>query len=365
MPTTLYADPVRTAKTTESPTGLRYMARQPILDLRGQVYAYELLFRGAAENVFRGDSDQATRSMLDSTLLFGLDRLTNGATAFINCTPEALTESFVGVLQPGLTVLEVLETVEPTPAVIAACQNLKKLGFRIALDDFRWSDAQRPMVELADYIKVDFLQSDERERAMLAGKLHNSSAVMLAEKIETPEEYARARAEGYTLFQGFHFCRPQLMKNRDLAPNSLTKIALLKELHKDPFDQRAIVDLVQRDAALAYRLLRLANSPVFAIRREVRSVRAALIAVGEETFRRMATLTIAGSMTTGRSPEILRIALSRARFCELAARLSSRNANGPVAGFDGGVDRYAAARRRVAGGVAGGGERAPHFPELD
>ena len=103
--------------------GLRYVARQPILDLRGRVHGYELLFRNGPELVFRGDGDLATRTMLDNTVIFGLDRLTSGLPAFVNCTREALVENLVRVLPSGMTVLEILENIEPTHEVVEACRN--------------------------------------------------------------------------------------------------------------------------------------------------------------------------------------------------------------------------------------------------
>ena len=136
--------------------GLRYVARQPILDLRGRVHGYELLFRNGPEAVFRGDGDLATRTMLDNTVIFGLDRLTCGLPAFVNCTREALIDNLVRVLPSGMTVLEILENIDPTPDLLQACRNLKAAGYRLALDDFTWRPGIEPLVEMADYIKVDF-----------------------------------------------------------------------------------------------------------------------------------------------------------------------------------------------------------------
>src|ERR1035437_7833367 len=137
--------------------GLRYVARQPILDLRGRVHGYELLFRAGPEASFRGDGDLATRTVLDNTVIFGLEKLTGGLSAFVNCTGESLTEDLVHILPPSMTVLEILESLEPTPSLIAACRKLKAKGFRLALDDFTWKPKFDPLVELADYVKVDFL----------------------------------------------------------------------------------------------------------------------------------------------------------------------------------------------------------------
>src|ERR1700677_3893605 len=135
---------------------LRYVARQPILDRNARVHGYELLFRAGPEAGFRGNGDIATRTMLDNTVIFGLEKLTGGLPPFVNCTRESLTEELVNVLPPSMTVLEILETLEPTPELITACRKLKDAGFRLALDDFTWEQKFDALVELADYIKVDF-----------------------------------------------------------------------------------------------------------------------------------------------------------------------------------------------------------------
>ena len=305
----------------DAPGGLRYVARQPILDLRGRVHGYELLFRAGPEAVFRGDGNFATRTMLDNSMLFGFDKLTGGLPAFVNCTAESLTERLVDILPPSMTVLEILETVDPTPEVISACIKLKETGFRLALDDFIWSPNWAPLVELADYIKIDFMLLDAPAREQLRKHLKNAAVAMIAEKVESQQEYQQACKEGFTYFQGYYFCRPVLIKGRRIPANRLFHIQLLELLKHDPMDLKRVGDLVKRDASLAYRLLRLVNSPICAIRAEVRSIQAALVQVGEDAFRRIATVAIGSELNANRPPEILRMAFVRGRFCELAARL--------------------------------------------
>jgi c-di-GMP-related signal transduction protein len=303
----------------EEAESVRYFARQPILNLHGKVHGYELLFRSGPEAVFRGDGELATRTMIDNTVLFGLGRLTSGLPAFVNCTADTLTSDVIHILPAGMTVLEVLETVEPTPALVGACRKWKAAGYRVALDDFTWKPGMEPLVELADYIKVDFAVSGREERRTLLNRLQDATVALIAEKVETEEQYIEAREEGFTLIQGYYFCRPALMKSRKVPANKLSQVEILRLLQDDSIDLRQLAQQVKRDTALTYRLLRLINSPVCAMRQEVRSVQGALIAVGEETFRRMATLAIANELNAGQPEEVLRTAFVRARFCELAA----------------------------------------------
>ena len=298
---------------------MRYVARQPIMDLRGRVHGYELLFRAGREAAFRGDGDMATRTMLDNSVLFGLEKLTGGLPAFVNCTRESLMGEMVQVLPSGMTVLEILEGLEPTPDLIAACRKLKSEGFRLALDDFTWKPGVEPLVHMADYIKVDFLQTSFVERQVVLHQLNGAHVALVAEKIETQEEFTQARQEGFTLFQGYYFCRPALIENHRIPENSLTHIEIMQHLRGKVIDVRKLTALLKRDASLTYRLLRLVNSPMCAMRQEVRSIQAALLAVGEDTFRRIAMLAIASELNSGRPAEILRMAFVRGRFCELAA----------------------------------------------
>jgi c-di-GMP-related signal transduction protein len=303
----------------ERSDNLRYVARQPILDLRGRVHAYELLFRAGPEAVFRGDSHQATSTMLDNAVIFGLERLTGGLPAFVNCTPEALTEDLVDVLPTGMTVLEVLETVEPTPQVIEACRKLKSTGYRLALDDFVWDPKFDPMVALADYIKVDFVLTGREERLKLFQRLSGRPVAMLAEKVETQAEYQQALKEGFTLFQGYYFCRPELVGNRKIPSNRMVHFEMLQLLQSEDIDLEKASRLMERSPSLTYRLLRLVNSPAYAVRRAVGSIQEALLAVGEKTFRRVMTLAIASALNGQQPMEILRMAFVRSRFCELAS----------------------------------------------
>jgi EAL and modified HD-GYP domain-containing signal transduction protein len=314
-----------TAGESETGTNIRYLARQPILDLRGKMHAYELLSRNGPDAAFFGDGERASRTMIDNTVVFGFARLTGGLPAFINCTESTLTSDLINILPSSMTVLEVLETVEPSDKVIKACRDLKAAGYRLALDDFTWKPGMERLVELADYIKVDFLLSDEQARRELLHRLRGITVALLAEKVETQEEYLKARDEGFTLMQGYYFCRPVLMANRELPANRLSQLEILRLLQDETIDAYQLEQQVKHDVSLTYRLLRLANSPVWAYRQEVHSVRDALIVVGEVNFRRLAAVAIASELNAGQPHELLRMAFIRARFCELAARLCGLN----------------------------------------
>jgi EAL and modified HD-GYP domain-containing signal transduction protein len=220
-----------------------------------------------------------------------------------------------------MTVLEILETLEPTPSLVAACCKLKASGFRLALDDFVWAPKFAPLVQLANYIKVDFRLTGRAERRRLLGRLRDKAIAMLAEKVETQEEYLQACEEGFTLFQGYYFCRPVLMKNRKIPANRLFQLEILQLMRGGDMDLRKVTEMVKRDASLTHRVLRLVNSAAFAVRQEVSSIQTALMLVGEVTFRRIATLAITSELSAGQPTEVLRMAFVRGRFCEVGAGL--------------------------------------------
>jgi EAL and modified HD-GYP domain-containing signal transduction protein len=310
------------ADSAQKQTGeLRYVARQPILDLRGKVHGYELLFWNGREPIIRAGSDVATRTMLDNTVIFGLEELAHGQQAFVNCTADSLTEEWVQVLPPKMTVLELPAETESTPELLAACRKLKAIGFRLALSDFTGKPQTKALADLADYVKVDIVHLDALERRNLPGKLDGSWARLVAQNVETQEQYGLACREGFELFQGYYFCRPEPLESHRIPGNQLVHLEILEVLQNETVDLTRLSQLVMCDAALTYRLLRLVNSPLCAMRQEITSVQSALMLVGESIFRRIAMLAIASDFNANQPAEILRMAFERARFCELAAGL--------------------------------------------
>ena len=308
----------------EAGDGVRYVTRQPILDLHSKVHAYELLFSSGSGRAFRGDREMAARTLLDSTVIFGLEKLTCGLPGFVKCTAEMLAGTLVEMLPAAMTVLEIVDPADASPELMSACRNLKAAGYRLALDQSKWEPQAKPLVgplaKMADYLKVDFSRTNPRERQTLRGQASDTKATLVAEKVETQEQFRSARDEGFALVQGYYFCRPVVLGSRQVPANRLSQLEILRLLKDDSLNLHKLTQLVKRDATLTFRLLRLINSPVCAMPQQVHSVQAALLAVGEETFRRMATVAITSEMNMGQPLELLRMAFVRGRFCELAAR---------------------------------------------
>jgi c-di-GMP-related signal transduction protein len=301
--------------------GQRYVARQPIFDRALKVFGYELLFRNGLQDYFDADPELAACSTLDSSLLFGLNTLCDGRRAFVNCTREVLLKDLITLLPSNQTVVEVLETVEPDERIIAACQRLKEAGYVIALDDFAPNDPRAALGDLADIIKIDIRATTPDERAEILRTFGQRKCRMLAEKVETPQEFREAREAGFIYFQGYFFCRPELMMAREVPASRLHYLRLLEVVSRPELDFRDLERLIKQEASICYRLLRYLNSPVFGFAREIQSVRHAMIILGERELRRWIRLVVAVSAAEQSCSELVLMGLARARFCEL---LSSR-----------------------------------------
>ena len=304
--------------------GQRFVARQPVLDRAQKVFGYELLFRNGIEDYFHSDPDLASRSTLDSSLLFGLSTLCHNSRAFVNCTEQVLVKDLVTLLPPEQTVVEILESVSPDDRVIAACKRLKEAGYLIALDDFGMSDPRTPLCGFADIIKIDVRATRLEERAGMLRRLGSPRCKMLAEKLETPHEFFQARNMGFTYFQGYFFCKPEVVVGREVPASRLRYLRLLEMVSRPEIDLRELEKLLKQEASICYRLLRYLNSPVFGFSLEIKSVRHAMAILGERELRRWIRLVVAVGAAEQGCSELVLMGLTRARFCELlSARLKS------------------------------------------
>ncbi|HEY1469607.1 MAG TPA: HDOD domain-containing protein [Candidatus Acidoferrum sp.] len=294
----------------------KFIARQPILDTRLQVFAYELLFRGGPQNSFQPFANAASSVIADSITLFDLDMLTGHARAFVNVDETALRLGAPRLLPAERIVVEILETVRPTQEILGACRELRSAGYQLALDDFVDSPEIAPLVEFASFLKIDFQMFDGRARRALAQKYMDKDIRLLAEKVETESEFREARDLGFSYFQGYFFCKPAMVETREIPGNKAIQLQLLAAVAAPELRFDIIENLLKQEPSLLYRLLRYLNSPILGLRSEVRSVRHAIVLLGENEFRRWASIFAIISMSAGKSPELVRTALTRAFFCE-------------------------------------------------
>jgi c-di-GMP-related signal transduction protein len=296
----------------------RYVARQPILTTNEQVFGYELLFRDGVEDYFRHtDADAASRSTLDTSMLMGLDVLCDGRHAFINCTRETLLKDYITLLPPAQAVVEVLESVPVDDLVKAACVRLKQAGYSIALDDFIADDPRAELAEFADIIKVDMKETSAEERTALVKRFGSARCHMLAEKVETREEFTACKKAGFTYFQGYFFRRPELLQAREIPKNQVNYLRLLQAISHEEIEAKEIESIIKGEASLCYRLLRYLNSAAFSFAAEIHSVRHGLSILGDREVRRWVRLVAALGAGQNKPSDLVLSAMVRARYCEL------------------------------------------------
>jgi EAL and modified HD-GYP domain-containing signal transduction protein len=298
-----------------------FVGRQPILGRNLRTYAYELLFRSGASNCFDGaDGVSSTAAVITNTFLsIGADRILGDSKAFINFPREMLVDGSASALPRATTVIEILETVSPDKDLIRGCRHLKDQGYLLALDDFAKGSACVPLVDLADFIKVDFRASSREDCREMAGEYGRRGIRMLAEKVETKEEFDQARSMGYGYFQGYFFARPQMISARDVPPTKLNSLRILRELHQPEIDFPGLEKLIRLEVSLAHKLLRYVNSAVFGWNGRIESLRHALVALGEDDIRKWVSLAAMPGLVSDKPVELVRTSLTRARLCELIA----------------------------------------------
>jgi c-di-GMP-related signal transduction protein len=295
----------------------RFIGRQAILDQKMQLYGYELLFRSGMENEFSGDMEDATNQTIDSCL--SMIACSTSTNLFVNCTRNALLTMSVKLLPNRIVVLEVLETILHDAELVSACKELKRCGYRIALDDFSADENKRELTEIADYVKVDFRASDRAARQEIYNMFRNKKPAFLAEKVETLAEVRTAQGEGNTLFQGYFHSRPEIIVEAQISAVQAVYLQMLAALAEFPMDIRKVERLLLMEASLCYRVLRLANSAIYGLRHRVSTIQAALHTVGEDAFRKLVTIVLAGKVAHAGVDRDAEQAIERACFCEALA----------------------------------------------
>jgi EAL and modified HD-GYP domain-containing signal transduction protein len=299
-----------------------YLARQPIYDRRQQVSAYEVLFRSSSENraIIENAAQATTRLLFNTFIGIGLDRVVGPHPAFVNLPREFITGEQSLTVAPHRLVLEILEDVEIDDAVISGTKRLIDLGYTLALDDVVFEDRLIPLLELVKIVKVELPRiADSRLREHVQ-QFRDFDVQLLAEKVETQEQFEHCRELGFDLYQGYYFSRPQMISGRQPLGDHSTALRLLSELGRPDVSIDDVEQLVRRDPSLCLKLLRFINSAGFGLAREVNSVRQAVILLGTQGLRTLAMLIAMSGMTTTR-PESLKTAMLRAIACERLGRL--------------------------------------------
>jgi EAL and modified HD-GYP domain-containing signal transduction protein len=303
----------------------RFMVgRQPIFDTKLAVRGYELLFRDPGITAPGGDAmtaDVLVRAGLD----VGLQSLVGNKLAFVNATRPFLVGDQEIPFPPEQTVVEILESVAHDEEAVLGCRRLSSQGYTLALDDYDWVEDSDPLLELVSIVKLDVLALSPEKLEEQVHRCMRLGVELVAEKVETHEQLSRCRQLGFELFQGYLLSRPEVVEGSSLSPSRLTCLRVINELCDPYADAYDVQRIVETDAALSYRFLRLAGEGAArGMYRRISSVREGVVLLGQHRLRAWVMLMLLSGAGTG-ATEQLQITMTRARMCELLAnRLAPR-----------------------------------------
>lgn len=296
-----------------------FVARQPILNEHKRLFAYELLYRGTDDGRL-ATGEKMTASLLSAAFLTeGIDVISGSKPCFINFTKDLLLRGIPSTFPNRKIIVEILEDIPPTAEIKKVCQVLRGEGYTIALDDFVYDKSLEPLVALADIIKIDFRISSEDEIRRTLHRLARYPVKFLAEKVETYEEFEFASKLGFKYFQGYFFSRPEVFRVHELESVKTSLIALLAEVTKKSTTAQRLEQIIAKDVALSFKLLKYINSSYFYRINAIDSVRHAIVFLGEKEIKRFIILVIISEIATDKPGELIKLAIVRARFCELLA----------------------------------------------
>ena len=301
-----------------------FLARQPILNRKQDLVAYELLFRTAADGPANVTDDVlATASVIAHASELGLEKVIGDALGFVNVDAEVLMGDFIQFLPKGKVVLEVLETVEVTDEIAARVAQLAQAGYTFALDDVvAESDNVQKLLPLVKFVKFDISVMQESELCRLSRRFIAMGKSLLAEKVENLAQFQRCLDLGFDYFQGYYFARPLVLTGKKLSPSQVTIVRLIAQLAANA-DSADIERSIKQDASLALPLLRLVNTPVSGIVQRIDSIGQALAVLGKRQFNRwLQILLYAEPRKAGQAAAspLLVLATTRGRLLELIAQ---------------------------------------------
>lgn len=306
-----------------------FLGRQPILNRDQEIIGYELLFRSAERNVAEFESySQASASVITSALAsFGIDEVLGGKFGFINVHLGLLLSEMLEVLPKDQTVLELLEFIELDDQVLERCRELKEIGFKLALDDHEYDKKYSDIYDVVDIVKIDILQVGMEALPEIVQGLRRTPVKILAEKVETVEQFEVCFRMGFDLFQGYFFERPVVLNKRRIDVSGLAMLKLLQQLTMDA-SLNEIEQTFKENPSLSYNLLRLVNSVALGMREKIKTLRHAILMLGTEHLRRWTQLSLfAGNDSRGLNNPLLEMAAVRGRLMEILVK----QRNGSVA----------------------------------
>ncbi|MFZ7121817.1 MAG: EAL and HDOD domain-containing protein [Eubacteriaceae bacterium] len=301
-----------------------YVARQPIFDRHKNVIGYELFYRtGQVDRFDMINYDSASASVImNSFITIGIEKLTNNKCAYIKFTDTLLNYDIATLFDKNRIVIEIIEDFVTNTDLLKKCKELKNTGYKIVLDDYLLMKTDLPenVIEYIDIVKVDFLRNSLIDREDIAKEMKSIGKELLAERVETQEEFNEAVNMGYDYFQGYFFCKPQITTEKDIPMFKLNSLHVINELNKTEPEYDRIAEIINKDISLTYKLLRLINSAAFHLNEQISDIKHALVLLGFNEIRKFIYLVLLYDMCKDKPDELIRLSLMRAKFGEMIFR---------------------------------------------
>nr|WP_319392625.1 HDOD domain-containing protein [uncultured Desulfobacter sp.] len=301
-----------------------FLARQPIFTKHKKLFGYELLFRSGTQNAFPDISgDVATTNLLSNLFFpFEVKQLLGNKKGLINFTRQLLLDKAPLFLPKEQFIIEVLEDVEPDDDIISSLALFKERGFDIALDDFIYHEKFEPIIQLSKIIKFDLIATPLPTLVDVIKDLKERYNIkILAEKVETYEEFKMAKEMGFNYFQGYFFAKPEVISTRGISSNHITKLKLVNEIGKKHINIVKIQNFIRNDVPLSFKLLKYVNSAYFNRRIPIDTIKDAIVFVGEEELRKFIKVVVVSDLGNAKPNELIRCSIIRARMCEKFSEL--------------------------------------------
>jgi EAL and modified HD-GYP domain-containing signal transduction protein len=303
-----------------------FVARQPIFDAELNVYAYELLFRsGDTDTAHVTDGNAASSQvMINAFLDIGIDAITDNHLSFINLTRDFIVGQLPLPLPPETVVLEILEDIEVDEELLNALKIFANQGYTIALDDYVFTADKTPLFDIIDIIKIDFLECDKDMLASEVKRLKMHGVKLLAEKVETQEEFELCKSLGFDYYQGYFISKPKVLCGQSLKPNRISLMKILAVMQNPDFNINELEELISQDVSISYKILRIINSALYNLQRKIESIRQAIVLLGLKTIREWLTVVMLTDIDD-KPPELIFQCLQRAHMMQSLTEAAGMN----------------------------------------
>jgi len=297
-----------------------YVGRQPIFDRYNNILGYELLYRRSMNNFYEGnDANKDTAEVINNAFfVMHFNELTEGTKAFINFTESMIVDNVPMLLPKETLIVEILEQSIISQDLIESCIKLKQSGYKIALDDFVFSEQYIPLLDIVDIVKIEFSRVSLFDQRKLLTQ-YKDKIKFLAEKVETREEYDLALNMGYDYFQGYFFSKPVIVKGKDIAVLNTNIVRIINELYAEEPEFNRISEIIQADLGLSYKLLKVSNTVYFEAKYEIKSIKQAIVRLGISELKRWFNILLVKDIQIIENRDLIKNSIIRAKFMELIA----------------------------------------------